>query len=340
MNFNKLPNKMLVETLFLVFAISSNVLGDPGFEAGHSRDYHLLHDDTAWDRMYDSWIKTHSHLSSQHRFRRNSVSTEQPTLEEIKKFVEGFKPAFESAQKSLLKIANKTAVLTGRLKSALSIQEKLVRKNITFNDLTDVIGMRFTCQTVNDTLRIKSKIEKDTTDFNITETTCYGMCPGHGKYRDSGYRRIHLILLIKDGSKSAELQIGTPYTDMWSNWNHDFIYKGPKNIADNSGVQNYSLSMADYFWKLDEIRRDLPPCPEILKEANALKILRDGVAGDHAEETYKKLGYPPNACFWWNDMKLSLPEKECPENKNTNAASLTKAESSMLLGILLVLHFM
>ena len=332
---------MVVTTLFLVLLVSSFVLGDLDLEAGHSRDYHLLHDDTAWHRMYDSWIKTNSYPSNQHRFRRDhhSSSTEQPSLDEIKKFVESFKPAFESAQKSLLKIANKTAVLTGRLKSALSIQEKLVRKNITLKDLTDVIGMRFTCQTVNDSLRIKSQIEKDTTEFNITETKCYGMCPGHGKYRDSGYRRIHLILLIKDGSKFAELQIGTPYTDMWSNWNHDFIYKGPKNIADDSGVQNYSLSMADYFWKLDEVRRDLPPCPKIMKEANALKILRDGVAGDHAEETYKKLGYPPNACFWWNDMKLSLPEKECPDNKNTNAAILVKGES-ILLGFLIILHFM
>jgi len=194
-----------------------------------------------------------------------------------------------------------------------------VRGNKTLEELHDVIGFRFTCQTVNDTLRMKQTLDDDETEFIITETVCYGMCPGHGKYRDTGYRRIHLILLIRDGDKFTELQIGTPYTDMWTNWNHDFIYKGPAGIKNDADVRNYSLTTAEYFWQLDEIRRSLPPCPSVLREADALKILREGVAGDHAEETYKKLGYPPNACFWWNDMRLSAAAEEDDDEKKTVA---------------------
>lgn len=301
---------------FIVFlALSPMVTGSPDSieDIGHSRDFHLIDDATAWERMLISWNQNHQQQT--HRYRRDSMG---PSLEEIEKFIRTYESAFQSAQKTLLKLVNHTAILTGRLKSALSIQEKLVRKNQTLNDLTDIIGLRLTCQTVNDSLRIQELIMKAKSDFNVTEIKCYGMCPGSSKYRPSGYRRIHLILFIKDGRKFAELQIGTPYTNMWSDWNHDFIYKGPEQIAKDKAVEQYSLAMADYFWKLDEERRMLPSCPKILKQADALKILRDGVAGDHAQETYKTLGYPQNACFWWNDMKLALPETKCAKTSSSS----------------------
>ena len=124
---------------------------------------------------------------------------------------------------------------------------------------------------------------------------------------------------------------------MWSDWNHDFIYKGPDSIQKDMEVSKYSLAMADYFWKLDEDRRALPTCPQLLKGADSLKILREGVAGDHAEETYKKLGYPPNACFWWNDMKLALPEKECPASSSDASPIMTGAGTtrSLLTAVLM-----
>lgn len=52
----------------------------------------------------------------------------------------------------------------------------------------------------------------------------------------------------------------------------------------------------------DEERRALPVCSQIMKNTNSLKILRECVA----EATYKKLGYPLNTCYWWNDMKSWL----------------------------------
>ena len=139
-----------------------------------------------------------------------------------------------------------------------------------------------------------------------------------------------------NGGKFAELQIGTPYTNMWSDWNHDFIYKGPANIQNDPVVGNYSLAMADYFWKLDEDRRVLPACPQLLKKADSLKILREGVAGDHAKATYKKLGYPPNACYWWNDMKLALSEPECPVI-SSDASSTMKISGNMFGSLLVAL---
>ena len=96
--------------------------------------------------------------------------------------------------------------------------------------------------------------------------------------------------------------------------------------------------MAEYFWKLDEDRRNLPACPQILQDANSLDILRQGVAGDHAEDTYRKLGFPPNACYWWNDMKLALPEKECTAT-SSGASSTVVAATNSVMGALLMSTF-
>ena len=107
-------------------------------------------------------------------------------------------------------------------------------------------------------MRIKNLAAAYQQHFEVKETTCYGMCPGAGKYDVSGYRRIHLILLIRSENKTMELQIGTPYTNMWADWNHDLVYKGPKEFADDESVKTYSIAMADYFLKLDEERNQLP----------------------------------------------------------------------------------
>lgn len=167
-------------------------------DIGHSRDYHDLHIEGAWDTMFQTWKRQHQNQEHAIRMRRDATGS-WFSIEEIERYIESFKPAFTSAQESLLVLINKTAVLTGRLKSATSLQEKMTRKNLTtLDELTDVIGLRITSQTVDEALKIKDKIRNATKQFNITETSCYGMCPGSEKYRSSGYRRIHLIINIKE----------------------------------------------------------------------------------------------------------------------------------------------
>ena len=184
--------------------MASSVFGelDVGESSGHSRDYHLLHSNDAWKTLVQAWEKD-LHVSTHSRARRDNQrqSSDAPSMDEIKAYIASHETAFEYSKKELIMLANRTAVLTGRLKSASSIDEKLVRKNLTLDQLTDVIGLRLTCQTVDEANRIKTLIEADTVAFNITEVTCYGMCPNAGKYRlSSGYRRIHLIIFIKDKS--------------------------------------------------------------------------------------------------------------------------------------------
>ena len=130
-----------------------------------------------------------------------------------------------------------------------------------------------------------------------------------------------------------ELQIGTPYTNMWADWNHDLVYKGPKEFADDESVKTYSIAMADYFLKLDEERNQLPDCPAIMEEVNALDILEDNAGGADAHALYEKLGYPPNACFWWNDMKLALPPKHDTSNAYGAASSIRLVILCLFIGV-------
>ena len=191
-----------VTVVYLLILSSLTTIAVSEFEsgetAGHSRDYQLLHSSDAWEKMLDAWKQQHHQDWTTHRARRNQLSSAAPSIEDITRYIDTYKTAFESAKKTLIEIVNNTAVLTGRLKSASSIQEKLVRTNSSLDQLKDVIGLRLTCQTVDGALKIKDLIEKATDAFNVTETLCYGMCPGEGKYRDTGYRRIHLILSIKE----------------------------------------------------------------------------------------------------------------------------------------------
>ena len=202
----------------------------------HSRDYHLLDDQDEWDKLFTDWNKLH----------REKRVTEHLTNEKMKNYVKSFRPAFEAAS-TTIKALIKNCVLTGRLKSTASIAEKVKRKVVTMEDLADIIGLRLTCQTVNICLDALSLFQSGHPKSEILEKKSYGMCPGKGKYSDTGYRRIHLVLRIKPESKSCELQIGTPYTNMWSDWSHDFIYKGPAYIAQDQYAQNYSMTLAGYF---------------------------------------------------------------------------------------------
>ena len=51
--------------------------------------------------------------------------------------------------------------------------------------------------------------------------------------------------------------------------------------------------------------------PSLMEKTNAMEALKYNANGADATELYKKLGSPPNACFWWNDMHLAaIPSDE------------------------------
>lgn len=85
---------------------------------------------------------------------------------------------------------------------------------------------------------------------------------------------------------------------LWANWEHDVVYRGPKELQDND-VQEYAQRLADYYMTLDNIRDKLNPgCPQILQKTNPREIFGD--------KDWKAFGSPFNACHIWNDLRINL----------------------------------
>ena len=115
----------------------------------------------------------------------------------------------------------------GRLKSIVSILDKMKRKEISMNDIEekieDIAGIRLNCQFVEDIDRVVQMI-KERTDMVVK---CEKDYINHMKA--SGYRSYHIIVdytvnTIK-GPKtlSAEIQIRTMAMNFWETIEHSVV---------------------------------------------------------------------------------------------------------------------
>ena len=97
-------------------------------------------------------------------------------------------------------------IVTGRIKSLSSLKGKMEKDGITdFRQVTDIVGLRVTLQTLDDILKFKEKY-LGTFNDSINEIRCYGVCgPAVGSsdprakiywpWKGSGYRRLHFKVL-------------------------------------------------------------------------------------------------------------------------------------------------
>ena len=138
---------------------------------GHTRHYHNMDKDIPsidhWNHLFVKWSVQTKSLLDQGRLKRHTE--DRPSIDEIEEYIATLKPAFTEATDVLTKLVNHSAVLSGRLKSASSVHEKLERKGSELKDLNDLIGMRLTCQTVDEALRIKELISADQQHFEVKE---------------------------------------------------------------------------------------------------------------------------------------------------------------------------
>ncbi len=122
----------------------------------------------------------------------------------------------------------------GRLKSIVSILDKMKRKEISMIDIEekveDIAGIRLNCQFVEDIDRVVDLIKKRS-DMTVKEEKDY---VSHMKA--SGYRSYHMIIAYTvntmDGPKeiNAEIQIRTMAMDFWATIEHSLQYKYKENI--------------------------------------------------------------------------------------------------------------
>jgi ppGpp synthetase/RelA/SpoT-type nucleotidyltranferase len=161
------------------------------------------------------------------------------------------------------RIGNK---VTARLKTSDSIFEKMQRRNIYPEQMTDIGGIRILFPDIKSVYDGASKIRQR---FIILEEEDYIDRP------KSGYRGYHM--LVKAGDKVIEVQLKTPMMEEWTYISHATMYKraAPKR------AQAYVRKMGDYYSRMEEGQKaKRPKTPSMWKRmkypAFALNPIKSG----------------------------------------------------------------
>lgn len=147
----------------------------------------------------------------------------------------------------------------GRVKSIVSILDKMRRKDVSMNNLEekleDIAGIRLICQFVEDIDRVVNMI-KERTDMEVLQEKDY---VDHMKA--SGYRSYHMIIRYTvntiEGAKDihAEIQIRTMAMNFWATIEHSLQYKYKENIPDY--IQQRLIEASEAIIDLDKAMSDV-----------------------------------------------------------------------------------
>ncbi|MBE5844906.1 MAG: GTP pyrophosphokinase family protein [Butyrivibrio sp.] len=128
--------------------------------------------------------------------------------------------------------------IKSRIKTPVSIYEKLKRKGIPFSleniqdNISDIAGCRAICSFVDDIFMLADCLKRQD-DVNVLVEKDYITMP-----KDSGYRSLHLIVEIpifltdKKESMKVEVQFRTIAMDFWASLEHKMKYKKDIENAD------------------------------------------------------------------------------------------------------------
>ena len=165
-----------------------------------------------------------------------------------------------NAEFSLQYDRNPFESIKSRLKSPVSIIEKLSRKNLLTNDATiasaieenlyDVAGIRVICAFQEDIYRLAELLVQQD-DIRLIRTKDYIKNP-----KPNGYRSLHLILevpvFLKSGKTpmKVEVQFRTIAMDFWASVDHRLRYK--KNVSNEEEIVEKLKLCAETISDLDE----------------------------------------------------------------------------------------
>ncbi len=159
----------------------------------------------------------------------------------------------------------------GRVKTIVSILDKMQRKDVSMNELEekieDIAGLRITCQFVEDIDRVVALI-KNRSDMEVKYEKDYVK-----NMKDSGYRSYHMIIYytvntIKGPKKlNAEIQIRTMAMDFWATIEHSLQYKYKEKIP--AHVQQNLLDASSAIIDLDKAMSEVRD--EIMDAQNSFK---------------------------------------------------------------------
>lgn len=184
-------------------------------------------------------------------------------------------------------INDKIAYQSERIKKENSFLNKIndrinrENKDITYDNIRDVVGVRLVCLNLTDAKEVLEKI-KNSKSFEIEKVKDYIMEP-----KESGYMGYHVIVkvpIVKPNSIKyvyAEIQIRTIFMDIFAREEHKLSYKGNATEKDKTELKKLSDELYFYDKALDELIRK-----EIIdkEEQNEEEI-------EKVKEEYKKIGH-------------------------------------------------
>lgn len=179
-------------------------------------------------------------------FNENSLSKVQEDFEKLKAIMSCYQCAILeietkfkvlNEQFSLNHERNPIESIKTRMKSAESIREKLLRKNLPFqfdslDTLYDIAGVRVICSFVDDIYMLEKCLLKQD-DIRLISRKDY-----IGNPKQNGYRSLHLIVEVpiflqeEKRMMKVEVQLRTIAMEFWANLEHKLRYK--KNLPGNT----------------------------------------------------------------------------------------------------------
>lgn len=174
--------------------------------------------------------------------------------------------------------------VSGRVKSATSIMEKVSRKKIPIEmlekEVEDIAGVRVLCQFVEDIAKVIAIVrDRDGIDLTILEERDYIT-----NTKPSGYRSYHMIirypLCTVTGRREvlAEIQIRTLAMNFWAMAEHSLKYKYSGNIPEN--LQKRLILCAEAAFKLDQ---EMATIRGEIMNAKRLNEIRDNLVSNILE---------------------------------------------------------
>ena len=203
------------------------------------------------------------------------------TLEQIRQKSHGFITLMSYYKCAMMEVETKLNVLNeefslrfdrnpinsihSRLKSPMSIEEKLASKNLPMTlqtiekNLNDIAGVRVICSFLEDIyLLADCLLQQD--DITLIEQKDYIANP-----KPNGYRSLHLIVQIpiylQAGKRNmrVEIQLRTIAMDCWASLEHQLRYK--KDFADTKQISNElqrcAAISAELDMRMDRLRKQL-----------------------------------------------------------------------------------
>lgn len=203
------------------------------------------------------------------------------TLEQIRQKSHGFITLMSYYKCAMMEVETKLNVLNeefslrfdrnpinsihSRLKSPVSIEEKLASKNLPMTlqtiekNLNDIAGVRVICSFLDDIyLLADCLLQQD--DITLIEQKDYIANP-----KPNGYRSLHLIVQIpiylQAGKRNmrVEIQLRTIAMDCWASLEHQLRYK--KNLTSTKQISNElhrcAAISAELDARMDRLRKQL-----------------------------------------------------------------------------------